>query len=47
MLDINQIKCTRYDFMFVMNSVRLLEFLISRGIIFHIFGARYINDFKP
>ena len=28
------------------NSVRLPEFLISRGIIFHIFGARYLNDFK-
>ena len=31
-------------FMFVVNSVRLLEFLISSRIIFHIFGARYLND---
>ena len=35
------------DFMFVVNSVRLVKFLISRQIIFHIFGARYLNDFKP
>ena len=34
------------DFMFVVNSVRLIAFLVLRGITFHIFGARYLNDFK-
>ena len=36
-----------HDFMLVINSVRLPKFLIARGIISHIFGARYLNDFKP
>ena len=35
------------DFMLAINSVRLLKFLISRGILFHAFGARYLNGFKP
>ena len=34
-------------FMFVVNSVRLLKFLISRGTVFHIFWATHVNDFKP
>ena len=35
-----------HDFMFVINSVTLPAFLISRGIISHNFGARYLNDYK-
>ena len=30
------------DFMFVVNFLRLLAFLISRRIIFYIFGVRYL-----
>ena len=36
-----------HDFMLVKNSARLPKFLIARGIIFHIFGARHLNDFQP
>ena len=35
------------DFSFKAKFERLLTFLISFGIIFQMFGAKYLNDRKP
>ena len=34
-------------FIFKLKSKRFLTFLISTGIIFQMFGAKYLNDHKP
>ena len=35
------------DFFFKAKFERLFTFLISFGIIFQVFGAKYLNDRKP
>ena len=35
------------DFILIVNSERLSEFLMSIGTMFQIFGAKYVKDPKP